>query len=120
MRYKRSIAVAAYFVLSLVWIFWIVDRQVFFGEPLGDLLVLIAIVGLHVVIGFAVGTWWALFLPFTLVVVAYPLGYPSTNKGEPVETWQGLLAWSPMAVALLGLGVAARRLGPWQRGFGVR
>jgi hypothetical protein len=120
MRYERSIAVAAYFVFSLVWIFWIVDRQVFFGEPLGDLLVVISIVGLHVVTGLAVRSWWALFLPYTVVLVAYPLGYPSDLRAEPPEIWRALLACSPVLVALLALGVALSRLGPWQGGLGVR
>ena len=119
-RYTRSIAITVYFVLMLVWIFWIVDRQVFFGEPLGDIVVAVAIVGTHIVTGLLAGSWWVLLLPYSLVLVAYPLGYPSTNRGEPIETWQGLLAWSPILVAFLALGVGLRRLGPWQRGLGMR
>jgi hypothetical protein len=114
------LAVATYFVLMLVWILWIVDRAVFFGEPLGDLLVVIAIAGLHIATGLAVGTWWALFLPYALVLVAYPFGYPTDIRAEPPEIWRGLFAWSPVLVALLALGVAARRLGSWQGSIGVR
>ena len=109
-----------YFVAMLVWILWIVDRQVLFGEPLADLLVVIAIVGLHVATGFVVSRWWALFFPYVVVLIAYPLGYPTDIRGEPPEIWRGLLAWSPLLVALLALGVALRRLGPWQGALGVR
>ena len=35
----------------LVWIFWIVDRQVFFGEPLGDLVVVVVVFGTHLLTG---------------------------------------------------------------------
>ena len=104
----------------LVWIFWMVDRQVFFGEPLGDLLVAVAVFGAHIAAGFLARSWWVLFVPYSLVLASYPLGYPSANRGEPSEIWRGLFAWSPMLVALLALGVALRRLGPWQGGLGVR
>ena len=100
----------------LVWILWIVDRQVFFGEPLGDLLVALAIFGIHIVSGFLVRSWWVLFLPYLLVFASYPLGYPTEIRGEPPEIWRGLFAWSPALVALLALGVALRRLGPSQGG----
>jgi hypothetical protein len=119
-RYKCSIAVAVYFVLLLVWVFWILDRQVFFGEPLGDWIVLSMLLAVHPAAGFAIGRWWALLLPFAVVFASLPLGYPSTNRGEPWPIWWGLLAWAPLAVALLALGVALRRLGPWQGGLGVR
>jgi hypothetical protein len=119
-RYTRSIAIAAYFVLMLVWIFWIVDRQVFFGKPLGDLVVVVVVFGTHLLTGLMARSWWVLFLPYSLVLASYPLGYPSTNRGEPIETWQGLFAWSPVLVALLALGVALRRLGRCQGGLGVR
>ena len=104
----------------LVWIFWIVDRQVFFGEPLGDLVVVVVVFGTHVLTGLMARSWWVLFLPYSLVLASHPLGYPSTNRGEPIETWQGLVAWSPVLVALLALGVALGRLGRWQGGLGVR
>jgi hypothetical protein len=107
-------------VVVLVWIFWILGRQVFFGERLDDLLVVVAIVGLHVATGFVVRRWWALFFPYALVLIAYPLGYPTDIRGEPPEIWQGLLAWSPLLVALLAFGVALRRLGPWQGALGAR
>ena len=119
-RYGVSIAVVSYVAFMLVWIFWILDRQVFFGEPLGDLLVVIALGVLHVVAGFLAGRWWILFMPFVFVLVSIPLGYPATNMGEPFPMWWSLLAATPIAIALLALGVALRSLGPWRGGLGVR
>jgi hypothetical protein len=110
----------SYVVLMLVWIFWILDRQVFFGEPLGDLLVVIALGVLQVVAGFLVGRWRILFLPIGFVFVSIPLGYPATNMGEPFPIWWSLLAATPVAIALLALGVALRSLGPWQGGLGIQ
>lgn len=104
----------------LVWIFWILDRQVFFGEPLGDLLVLIVIAGLQFVTGYAVGRWWVLLLPVVFLFVAMPLGYPSTNRGEPSPVWWALAGSAPIAIGLLALGVGIHRLGPWRGGLGVR
>src|SRR5262245_46043654 len=99
MRYTRSIAIAAYLVVMLVWIFWIVDRQVLFGEAPADLVVVVLVFGTHFLAGFLARSWWVLCLPYSLVLASYPLGYPSTNRGEPIETWLGLLAWSPVLVA---------------------
>ena len=118
-RYERSIAVVSYFVLMLVWVFWVLDRQVFFGEPRGDWIVLAALLAAHLAVGFAIGRWWALLLPFVVVFASIPLGHPSTNRGEPWPIWWGLLAWVPLAAAFLALGVGFRRLGPWQGGLGV-
>jgi hypothetical protein len=54
-RYERSIAVVSYFVLMVVWVFWVLDRQVFFGEPRGDWIVLAALLAAHLAVGFAIG-----------------------------------------------------------------
>jgi hypothetical protein len=119
-RYRHSIAIAAYIVTGAVWIFWILDRQVFFGNDAAGWATVTLLLVLHVAVGFAVGRWWALVLPFTWVAFAYPLGYPSANRGEPTVLWQGLLGLTPVAVMMLGLGVALSTLGPWRGGLGVQ
>jgi hypothetical protein len=110
MRYQRSIAVVSYFVPSAVWVYWILDRQVFFGNPAGDWAVLGVVGVLHLVVGFGIGRWWALLLPFVLVFLALPLGYPSANRGEPFPIWWGLLFFSPILIALLATGLGVRKL----------
>lgn len=75
-------------------------RQVFFGEPLGDLLVAVAVFDAHIAAGFLARSWWVLFVPYSLVLASYPLGYPSANRGEPSEIWRGLFAWSPMLLVV--------------------
>ena len=120
MRYGRIIAIAAYIITGAVWVFGILDRQVFFGSDAAWLAAASLLVLLHIGVGFAAGRWWALGLPFTWVAFASPLGYPSENLGEPPLIWQSLLGLTPIAVMLLGLGVALSTLGPWRGGLGVR
>ena len=112
-RYERSIAVAAYYALMLVWLFWVVDRQVFFGEPVRDTLAAASVLVVQVLAGLAVARWWALLLPVPVVLIAIPLGYPSTNLGEPLPVWFGLLVFSPVALAAIAGGIGGRKI--WQR-----
>jgi hypothetical protein len=109
-RYTRRIAVGAYVVPSFVWVAWILDQQIFFGQPTAGWIVL-AILGLiQVLAGLLIGQWWALFLPFGVVFFAIPFGFPDPNRGEPFPVWFGVLFWTPAALALIALGVAATRL----------
>ena len=110
MRYKHSIAVAVYCVAAAVWVYWILDRQVFFGRPAAGFAVLVVVGLLHVAAGLAIGRWWALLLPVAMVVLALPLGYPRTNRGEPFPVWWGVLFWAPAFVVLLGLGIGVQRV----------
>jgi hypothetical protein len=117
MRYRQSIAVVSYVGAGCVWIFWFLDRQPLFAAGWFAIAFLIAV---HIAVAFAVARWWAVTLPFLWVGLAYPLGYPSANLGEPGVIWQLLLGWTPVAALLLGFGVARRSLGPWRGGLGVR
>jgi hypothetical protein len=109
MRYRRSIAVVSYFALVLVWVFWILDRQLFFGSDAAAIVVLGTLVLLHLALGFVVARWWAVLLPLVPVILAAPLGYPSSNRGEAGPLWLLLLFWAPAEVALVaaGMGVDA-------------
>jgi hypothetical protein len=109
MRYRRSIAVVSYFALALVWVFWILDRQLFFGSDAAAIVVLGTLVLLHLALGFVVARWWAVLLPLVPVILAAPVGYPSSNRGEAGPLWLLLLFWAPAEVALVaaGMGVDA-------------
>jgi hypothetical protein len=109
MRYGRSIAVVSYFALALVWVFWILDRQLFFGSDAAAIVGLGTLVVVHLALGFLVARWWAVLLPLVPVILAAPLGYPSSNRGEAGPLWLLLLFWAPAEVALVaaGMGVDA-------------
>jgi hypothetical protein len=105
-----KIAVALYMALSVVWVYWILDRQLTFGSELADWLMIISVGAVHVALGYATARRWALLLPLFPVLIAVPLGYPSANEGEPLPIWLGLLYFVPFGVALVAIGVGLRRL----------
>jgi hypothetical protein len=109
MRYSGSIAVASYFALAFVWVYWILDRQLFFGSDAAGVVALALVVIAHLALGWVVKRWWTVLLPFLPVLLAAPLGSPSANRGEPLPLWLGLLLWAPAEVALVaaGFGVQA-------------
>jgi hypothetical protein len=108
LRYTQSIAVGAYLVASLVWVYWILDRQLFFGSDVAAGIGLGVAATVHLGLGFVLARWWALALPFVPVLLAAPIGYPSANRGEPLPIWLGLLLWAPVAIALVAIGIGAR------------
>jgi hypothetical protein len=110
MRYRRSIAVGSYVALSFVWVYWILDRQLLFGSDVKAIVALTVIVFVHLAVGFAVNRWWAALLPLLPVLLAAPLGYPSSNRGEPLPVWLGLLFFVPADAGLILLGLLGRRL----------
>jgi hypothetical protein len=110
MRYRRSIAVASYFVLCIVWVYWLLDRQVGFGNPTVDFVGLVLLAVAHVVVGLVIARWWALALPLLPIVLAFPVGYPSANRGEPLPIWMSLLFVTPVAIGLIASGVVVAQL----------
>jgi len=96
-----------------IWLFWIVDQQVFFGEPLSDMVALGVVGVVHLLVGLMIGRWWALFLPFVLVFLAIPLGYPDPNRGEPFPVWFGVLFWTPAFLFMIAIGVGVQKV--WKR-----
>jgi hypothetical protein len=112
-RYWDSIAVGVYLVAGAIWLFWIVDQQVFFGEPMRDVAALSALAVVHLLVGLTIGRWWALFLPFVLVFLAIPLAYPDPNRGEPFPVWFGVLFWMPAFLFVIAMGVGVRKV--WER-----
>lgn len=101
----RSTVVLAYFLLMTAWIYGSADtgRDDVWLAPL--------VVLAQVALGFGVGRWWAPILPLALVLIAVPAGVPDSAEGEPLPLWFGLMFAEPFAVALVLIGVIARRLG---------
>jgi peptidoglycan/LPS O-acetylase OafA/YrhL len=114
-RYRRivesraSITAAVYLIAMGLWIYVVEERQLFYGQPETNLPLTLILAGVQVGAGLLVGRWWALALPLVAVALAVPAGYPDANKGEPLPTWLGLVVVSPVAVILVGAGVAAAR-----------
>ena len=107
----RAIAVTAvYLALAGVWIYWVLERQLFYGNPNADWVMLALLAGIHVLVGVLAARWWALLLPVLAVVLSVPAGYPSANKGEPLPIWLGLAFFAPIAVGLVAIGVGGRLL----------
>jgi hypothetical protein len=103
---RFGIGAAAYLLLSVVWLYALVDRGRLEG---GDLAVwsAIAVVELaHVVFGFAIREWPAMLLPIVAVFLAVPAGYP-TSDYEPAPVWfaQAFLALIEIPCLALGLGL---------------
>lgn len=120
MRYRQSIAVVSYLVISAVWVYWLLDKQVSYGNPAADWALLACFAALHVAVGLGTGRWWATVLPLVPLAMALPLGYPADGRGEPLPIWVGLLFWAPVGAFLLALGVGCRLLGRrWKEAGGL-
>ena len=74
------------------------------------MLALSALAVVHLLCGFAIGRWSALLLPLLLVVLAIPVP-TDPDAYEPIPLWFAMLFWfAPIGVAVLALGVGARRV----------
>lgn len=98
--------VAVYLGLMAVYIYWVVERQLFYANETANWLLPAVLGSLHVILGLLLVRWWALALPLLAVVLAVPAGYPDANKGEPLPIPVGLALFSPLAILLVALGVA--------------
>ena len=103
------LSAAAYLVVMGLWIYVVLERDYFSSDPAAASLVLAAIAGVQVAAGLLVGRWWALTLPVLVVLLSVPAGYPDVTSGEPLPIWLGLALFSPVALLLLAIGVAAAR-----------
>ena len=90
-----------------VWIYWMLERQLFYGSDAATWVMLACFGVVNLAAGVLVARWWALLLPVLAVVLALPAGFPDANKGEPLPIWFVPVIFSPVAFALIGLGVAA-------------
>ena len=69
----------------------------------------VALVAVHPGVGLATRHWRSVLLPLLAVVLTLPAG--RAGAGE-VEIWVLLVYWSPFAVMLIAMGVAAGRYLP--------
>jgi hypothetical protein len=105
---RPFVVAAAYVAAMAFFIYGIADPNWTFGSEGRDALVLVTLVLLHLVTGWGVGRWWALFLPVLAVPLAVPAGYP--DRTEP-QVWIGIAyVLAPIGVVLIGLTVALRRI----------
>jgi hypothetical protein len=101
---------AGYLGLMAVWIYWVLERQLFYGSDTASFVVLALVAAVNLAAGLLAARWWALTLPLLAVVLAVPAGYPDANKGEPWPIPLGLASFSPVAVLLVAAGVVVARL----------
>lgn len=79
-----------------------------FDGLLGLALAVLAVV--HLAAGFAIGRWFALFLPVLLIVLSIPVP-TDPDAYEPIPLWWATALWlAPIGAGLLAVGVGARRL----------
>lgn len=108
-----ALAALVYFVaMGLYFAAW--KEDVFFGEPL-SWLVLAVLAFLNVAAGAAIGSWWAVALPFGAILVAVPFGYgEGVGQEAPIAFYYGYVMSLPAAV-LTAAGVGLRRLAARRR-----
>ena len=102
---RPFVAAAAYLVVMAIWIYVVMERQLFYGNTGANLALLAVLAAVQLAAGLLVGRWWALALPVLAVLLAIPAGYPDANKGEPWPISLSLLLWCPVALVLVGIGI---------------
>jgi hypothetical protein len=107
---RAVLAGVGYTALMAFWIYWVSERQLFYGSDAGGFALLALFGAIHLAVGLIAGRWWAVPLPLLTVLLAAPAGYPDANKGEPLPIWSGLALFAPIAVLLVAVGVGVRRL----------
>lgn len=75
-----------------------------------NFIMLFAIPGVSLLVGFAVARWWVLLLPIGL----WLLYWMGTDRGwwgvSPADGWLGaVILWSPIGIVAAGFGVLLRR-----------
>jgi hypothetical protein len=110
-RLERFVlSVIAYFGLSALWIYGVLDQGLL--EDLGAAAwVVLGLVGLaHVVFGYVCKEWPALLFPVALVFLAVPAGYPESQFSEPPPLWFGQAFYAAFEIVLIAVGLAMRSL----------
>lgn len=107
----REMYAALYLALGCVFIYGVWNSKESFGEGnVAMAAIVLLLVAVHVGFGFAIGSWWALLLPFALALLAVPAGFPPSGEREPFAIWHAQ-AWIavPEAVVMIP-GILARTL----------
>ena len=102
------IGALAYLGLMTLWIYGVADRW----DPGSGAWLIPVLICIQVLAGFAIGRWWAVLLPIVVVLISVPAGSPpiTPEYEEPFPIWFGLGFAAPVAILLVGLGVASRRI----------
>jgi hypothetical protein len=113
-RSRAAVGAASYLALTAAWIYGLENTSVRLGhEDVADWITITFFAGLHVALGFAIGRWWALLVYALPIAVSIPAGRPPwLYHDQPAPIWQVWLYGAVLALPLIALGVALRRLGP--------
>jgi hypothetical protein len=116
-RLRRfGLAAAAYLLVSLLWLYGFVDQGFIDEENWFLWTVLATVAALHVVFGFLVREWAALLLPFVLIFLSVPGGYPESDFSEPPPLWFSQIVYSVIEMAAIAAGLGVRLLyDGWRR-----
>jgi len=111
---RAAVGVASYLALTAAWIYVFENTSARLGhEDLANWGTLAFFAALQFGLGIAVGRWWALLVYGLAIVVAIPAGRPPwLYHDQPAPLWRTLLYGAVLALPLIALGVALRRLGP--------
>ena len=111
---RAAVGVASYLALTAAWIYGVENTSVRFGhEDVADWLSIAFFAGLHVALGVVVGRWWVLLVYAVPIAIAIPAGRPPwLYHDQPAPIWWAWLYGAVLALPLIALGVALRRLGP--------
>lgn len=111
MRLIPEVYAALYLALGCIFIYGVWNSRESFGEGNVTIaLIVFLFVAVHVGFGFAIGSWWAVLLPFALALLAVPAGFPPSDEREPFAIWHAQ-AWIavPEAVVMIP-GILVRKL----------
>jgi hypothetical protein len=111
---RAAAGVASYLALTAAWIYGFENTSVRLGhEDVAGWFSLALFAALQIGLGIAVGRWWALLVYGLAIAVAIPAGRPPwLYHDQPATLWRTLLFGAVLALPLIALGVAFRRLGP--------
>ena len=114
---RAAVGVASYLALMAAWIYGFENTSVRLGhEDLANWGTIVFLAVAQLGLGIAVGRWWVLLVYGLIIVVAIPAGRPPwLYHDQPAAIWRILLNDAVLALPIIGLGVALRRLGPRAR-----
>ena len=103
---QPPVGAVVYLVVMTLWIYGVLNRST---ADWTDWFVLVVAV-LQILVGFAVGRWWAILLPLLVVAISVPAGFPpiTPDNAEPFPIFFGVAFGTLVAVPLIAVGLAAR------------
>ena len=104
---QQLLGAAVYLALMTLWVYGVAGGADTYWSAW--LLLLVAFAQLAA--GFVVRSWWAILLPVLVVVISVPAGQPDSTPGEVAfPLWFGLAFAALLAMPLVAVGVAARKV----------